>query len=225
MEPNKYEKRYKEFIKAINRLDEVEEELRNLPLRPLKIPFQRGWEVSIRLRDDIARRSDVDTIYKIIELGYHEGYVTQSLNEVKAIRRGEKSIPYIDWRGRKGNRSLIPTKRHITEKQYEELPESIKKYLDFDRLCEIYKKYGRKTYSVYLPEYWLNLKARPHIVTHQYIKGGELERERDELRSFLEQYWRECGRGYYKEDRWKDDRKKIKINLRKLIKCEIEDVN
>jgi hypothetical protein len=224
---DKYEKKYKEFIKAQDRLHKIEEELRKLPLRPLKVPFQKGWEVTIRLRDDIARRTDAPIIQKLIDLGYHKSYVTPKLSDVKAIRRGEKSVPYTDWRGRKGTRSLIPDKRSLTEEQFKELPLSLQKYLDFDRTCTTYIKWGRKTYHIYLPEYWLCLKARPNIITHQHIKGGELEKEEQELKDFLDEYWREWCGGYGRSwlPRWRDERPTIKVAVRKFLKGETEDVS
>lgn len=225
MELNKYDRKYKEFIKAKERLDVVEEKLRELPLRPLQTPFQRGWEVSIRLRDDITRRSDAELIYKLLDMGYSKSYITQSLKDVKAIRKGETEVPYVDWRGRKSMRTLLPNKKWIDEKQYNELPEHLKKYFDFDRLSVSYTRWGKKHYQLYLTPYWLKLKARPYIVTHQCIKGGELERERDELRSFLEEYWREwCDSGRRWMPKWKDDRKDTKMAIRKVMKGEVEDI-
>ena len=49
-ELDKYEKKYKSFLKMQRRLDEIKEELRKLPLRELKEPYQKGWNISIRLR-------------------------------------------------------------------------------------------------------------------------------------------------------------------------------
>ena len=216
---NKYDKKYREFLKAQKRLDEIQEELRKLPVRPLKMPYQRGWAVSVKLRDDIMRRTDAPLFENLLQLGYQEGYITTSLNDVKAIRRGEKFTSYINTKGQKVKCSLVPGKRMITEEQYKSLPLNVHKYMDFDPDSYLYKRYGRKTYAVYLPEYWLVLRARPHIVTHQYIKGGELEKEEQHLRSFLQEYWREwCPSGHAYLPKWKDERPTLKHETKKLLK-------
>jgi hypothetical protein len=224
---DKYEKKYKEFLKAEKRLHEIQKELRNIPLVPLKVPFQKGWEVTIKLRDDIARRSDANVINTLLFLGYDKGYITKSLNDVKAIRKGQKSIPYIDAKGRKCSRSLIPSKKRVSEDRYNEFPNSMQKYFDYDRISLLFKTYGRKIYEVYLPDYWLVLKVRPYIVTHQRIKGGELETEEKKLKSFLEEYWREwfgnSGRSWL--PRWRDERPSLKASIKKFLKGEIEDLS
>lgn len=220
MELNKYEKKQKEYIKAQDRLREVEELLRDVPLRPLKEPQQQGWEVTIKLREDIARRQDAPSILKVIELGYHKNYITRSLSDVKAIRKGIKEIPYIDWRGRKGMRSLVPQSKTLNEKQYLALTPDVQKYFYLDTWSEAYTKWGHKSYKFFILDHWIKLKARPNIVTHMRLKGGPLESEREELRTLLQTYWRECGWGGWDRDRWRDGRSKVKQTLKRIIKGE-----
>ena len=222
MDLNKYEKKEKEFIKALKRLNKIEEELKDLPLIPLQEPYQQGWEVSIRLREDIARRADGEVLQSLIEIGYNKSYRTKSLKDIKAIRRGEKFVKFTDWRGRPATRSLFPNKRVFSEAKYNEFSERQKKYfyLDFD-----YKNPTRKDYKIDLKEYQLELKAKPYIVTHYREKGGELEREAEHLKSFLEEYWRTLGDNYRDYgDRSSVQRAKLRAAKQKFLKGEVEEI-
>lgn len=222
MDLNKYKKKEKEFIRALKRLNKIEEELEDLPLIPLQEPFQQGWEVFIRLREDIARRADGEFLQSLIDIGYKKSYRTKSLKDIKAIRRGEKFVKYIDWRGRHATRSLIPDKLVFSEAKYNEFSERQKKYfyLDFD-----YKNPSRKDYKIDLKEYQLQLKAKPYIVTHYREKGGELEREAEYLRSFLEEYWRTCENAYFDyRNKSSAQRARLRAAKQKFLKGEVEEI-
>ena len=56
-----------DFEKQLIQLRKLEVELwkkrRNLPLVPLEIPYQKGWQRNFKLRDDIARSSEA-SFYK-----------------------------------------------------------------------------------------------------------------------------------------------------------------
>lgn len=230
MRPDKHEKKYRQFLKAIERLEKIKEELRNLPLRPLKTPFQRGWVVTVKLRDDISRRKEAPEIKQALELGRHHEWVTRALKDVKAIRRGEKEIEWFDWRGRKVMRSLIPDPRHMTEKVYLTLPEPIKKWFSLVEVYNHNNTFAFKKAVLVLPDYWLTLRAKPNMITHQYLKGGPLEKEEQELKTFLKEYWREwCdgGSNRWKDDseHWKADRPKVRNATRRFLKGEADDIS
>jgi len=187
-ELDKYEKKYKTFLKMQRRLDEIEDELRKLPLRELKEPYQKGWNISIRLRDDISRREDAHIIQKIIDLGWHKEHYTTDLEAVKAVRKGLKS--YICTTYKKPlSISLIPHRKDIKEEEFNKLPNHIKQAFRLDDFSERYTKYNRKYYYCCLPNFYTELKVRPNIITHERLKGGELESEKDFLRNKLWLLW------------------------------------
>jgi hypothetical protein len=222
---NKYEQAHKAYIKAEARLAEVREELRKLPLRLLEEPFQLGWEITIRLRDDIARRSDAPQILEAIRIGYQPRSFVHKLTHLKKLRAGEKG--YWDRIGK--DRCWItyyPAKIRLKIKEYEQLPEILQKYfaLHVDSTTHYGKVYTQSYYTICLPDYYTTLRARPNMITHHRIKGGPLEAEEAELNRFLSTYWREWF-GYGKDpyDRQhQSERTEIRAKLSKVLKGDLE---
>lgn len=221
-ELDKYEKKYKSFLKMQRRLDEIEDELKKLPLRELKEPYQKGWNISIRLRDDISRREDAHIIQQIIDLGWYKERYTTDLEAVKAVRKGLKS--YICTKYKEPvSISLFPLRKDLTEEQYNNLPEKIKLNFCLDDFSERYLKYNRKYYYCHLPNYYTELKVRPNIITHERLKGGELESEKDFLRGKLQEFYRIYYYGY-KRINLKSERRIVRDEIQKYKKGENEDI-
>lgn len=227
MKPNKYEETHKAFLKAYKRLEKVREELKQLPLRKLKEPFQQGWEVSIRLRDDIARRKDAESIMIAIKIGYRPFSYLAKLAHLKKLRTGEKG--YWDRAGK--DRcwiSYYPEEIRIKVKDYEALPEALQKHFckHDDSTVHYGKVYTNVYYKICLPNYYTTLKARPNIITHYRVKGGPLEAEEAELEDFLKTYWRE----WFGAGKWRAAnphgrrRAETKAQIKKVLKGEEEDV-
>lgn len=223
--PNKYELAHKAFLKAQRRLEVVKKEIRKLPLQELKEPFQQGWEVTIRLRDDIARRKDADKILEAIKIGYRPNTHLSKLSHLKKLRAGEKG--YWDRLGK--DRCWItfyPSLIQLKVKEYEALPESLQKYFvkHVDSVTHYGQVYTSTYYKISLPDYYTTLKARPNIVTHYRVKGGPLEKEQAELSKILQEYWREWF-GYDK-DHWdrphNTERTKTRTKLSKVLKGDLE---
>lgn len=221
-ELDKYEKKYKSFLKMQRRLDEIEDELRKLPLRELKEPYQKGWNISIRLRDDISRREDAHIIQQIVDLGWHKENYTTDIEAVKAVRKGLKS--YICTKYKEPvSISLFPLRKDLTEEQYNNLPEKVKLNFRLDNFTERYLKYNRKYYYCHLPNYYTELKVRPNIITHERLKGGELESEKDFLRGKLQEFYRIYYYGY-KRINLKSERRIVRDEIQKFKKGENEDI-
>ena len=85
---NKYDTKHKSFIKMQKRSQELQEELDKIPLRELKTPYQKGWLITYRLRDDISRRPDADLILQVLEAGWQKEVYVKDLEAVKAVRQG-----------------------------------------------------------------------------------------------------------------------------------------
>ena len=225
MRQDKQEIAYKQHLKDERRMEEIDKLLKEIPLVPLETKFQSGWIVSIRLRDDIARRKDAEDILKIIELGYKKEYTTNSEKDVKIIRSGKTSYTYT-LNKKKTFRSLVPEKIRVDQKTYDTFTEKQKSYFYLDTFDYGFKKYAHKVYFVSLPSFWIRLKARPNIITHQRLKGGELEKEYAFLSDRSSEYWR-LHTGYGYKDMENDpgrERVKTRTAIRKFIKGETDDI-
>lgn len=222
MNLNKYEKQEKEYLRMEKRYYEIRDAISELPLIPLPEPVQKGWEITQKLRDDIARRKDAGEILEAIKIGYYERVITNSEEEVKLIRKGKKEYT-----------KTINKKRHVVnlrigkkvllEKNYELLDEKIKKYFYLDVFNEPYRKYGRKYYYIHIPDYYLVLRAKANILTHYRSKGGELEKEYGFLNNKLQNYWLTTG-SYEKQFPKNKERTKTRDNIIKFMKGDIEDI-
>lgn len=221
-ELDKHTKKYKSFLKMQKRLDEINKELDKLPLRELKEPYQKGWNISIRLRDDISRREDAYIIQQIVDLGWHKELYVTDIEAVKAVRKGLKSYVCTKYK-EPHSISLIPHRRDIREEEFNELPNHIKQSFRLDNFSERYIKYGRKYYYCYLPNFYTELKVRPNIITHERLKGGELESEKDFLRDKLYPLYDI----YYRRGRkvnLKSERRITRDEIQKFKKGEKDDI-
>lgn len=222
---NKYELQHKKFLKAQLNLEQVRKELGDLPLQELKEPFQKGWEVTIRLRQDAARRSDADTMLEAIEIGYYKTSYISSLSHLKMLRAGEKGY-WVNLGRQKLWRSFSPQTKRLKTKEYEILPERLQKFFcKHDDTSIVYGQiYTNIYYEVCLPEHYICLRARPNIITHFRLKGGPLEKKEAELKKFLDTYWREWfSNGKYGNKHGRI-RSEAKAQIRKVLKGEKEEV-
>lgn len=220
---NKYDKKYKEYLKLRERLDEVGTLIAKIPSVKLDKPYQRGWVIKYDLRPDIKRRKDVADILFILDKGYHKYHFTNDVKTVKAVRKGAKYIEYT-LKKKKSRVSLEPGKRRLTEKEYNALPDKFKVYFIMDTSSEIYTKWKRKEYICYLPHYWLLLKARPNIVTHLRGKACDLETEYTQLRSKLQDMWNVYLSNYSSSYPAYKDRTRVRAKIQKFKHGAIDDI-
>jgi len=219
---NKQDKKYKEYLRMEKELSDLREKLYKLPLIPLPEPYQKGWLITIKLRDDIANRKDANDILKAIEIGYYKERFTNSVDEVKSVRAGKKSYSKI-VKKKRITTELVPSFRYINEKKYIELPDNIRKYFYLDVFNESYKKYGHKLYQIKIPYYYITLRVKPNMITHTRQKGGELEERYEFLKHKLEEFWREKY-NYSKTYPRSKQRTETRDDIRKFIKGEVEDI-
>lgn len=215
--------KYKQYLKWDKRMEEIFQILKEIPYVKLDKPFQNGWVVSIKLRPDVANRKDVAEILQVISIGYQEEYITKSLEEVKMVRQGKKSYSFFK-RKKRENKSLIPPKKRLTEKQFNELSDNLKSYFYLDTFSYAHTKHQLKVYYINIPEYWLELKARQNMITHTRKKGGELEQEYDYLDKKCREYWLLSTGGYGKSYPMSKARTKTRSDIKKFMKGEIDDL-
>lgn len=216
---HKHDLKYKKFLKLQARVDELWKQICKVPLVKLKEPYQKGWIVTYELKPEIRRRKDADVIQQVVDLTYSSNHI-RKVEWVKAIRSGAKKVIV------KGNKwhSLIPGRSGLKVEEYEKLPPAVAKYFDLDTLSDLYKKYGYKRYYATVPQHWMNLKARPYMVTHERIMGGPIQKEHDRLEQELRSYWRTVGGNYsvtYDKEAVRTEQRTL---IQKFKNGEIDDI-
>lgn len=222
MQLNKFDREYKEFIKLEKRYNQLIGEIHKLPLLPLDTPIQKGWIVIQKLRDDFAKHPEAANIQTVLDYGYRKDKIINSEKEVRLIRQGKKEYTITEHKKRRLI-NLGPDKRPIHVERFEELPYGVQQYLSLDTLSDAYKLYGRKWYYADIPEHWIVLKAKPNIITHYRDKGGPLEQEYEYVKNKLYAYWDTHGKGHHGSYP-KSNRKRIKDNIQKYLKGDIDDI-
>jgi hypothetical protein len=218
---NKYEIRYKSFLKMEKRLSVVQDLLRKLPLIELKQSYQSGWYIRYEFRSDVSRRKDIEILKEVLRVGWDAYNVTFNPSDITRIRKGEffrvikKGKSKIDYRPKRGK---------IDEKEYLSLSTKVQHYFHLDTTSDIYRLYGRKYYEASLPSYWLTLKVKPRIITHIRKRGGLLEKEYQFLRDKLWEFWRE-NHGYRKHFPTGEERTETRTKIQKFIKGESDDIS
>lgn len=218
---NKHDLKFKEFLKMQDRLWVLQEKLRNLPSVKLDKPYNDGWVISYRLRDDARRRKDFPILQEVLDLGYATSH-TSNLNFVKAIRRGDKILTYTKKK-KKVRVDLRPGTYSIPEKKYLTFSPEVKKYFILDTTSDPYKLRGVKIYYASISSYYLKLRVKPHTITHTVKKGGDIETEVSFLRDKLDEFWREQD-NYSKSYPAFKDRAKVRAKIQKFKKGELDDI-
>lgn len=225
MNLSKQERQYKEYIQLERRYWDVEEKLRAVPYTPLKEPFQRGWDIYFDFRSDIKNRRDFPAIKRAFDLCHSAGY-TKNVTFVKRIRnnRSLRSFTLKDIEEKRYGYGVFPVLVPIRERIYEGLAKDVARYFYKDVESEKWKAFRGSYYRVDIPRYYLELKVKPHIVTHKRDKNSELEKEADFLRKKLEGLWRLYSHNYSSSYPANKGRAQFRSQLSKFKKGEIEDI-
>ncbi|MBS1622551.1 MAG: hypothetical protein JSS76_13375 [Bacteroidetes bacterium] len=220
MKPDKHDLEQKEIRRLRKRDRELWDAIRDQPYVELKEPFQRGWEVYYKLRDDISRRRDAEKIQDLLQLAFQECRVVRSVQHIKNVRKGEKGYYATDWDGRRRYVSYGPDPIHIDQKQYDQLEDHLKVWYHPENRRE-YAHYSQR-YRIILPEYWLVMKVRPHIVTHMQVIDGELYSESNCITRRLERI--AYSRYRYCQYQAGQERMLLRLAIQKFIHGEAEDI-
>lgn len=215
---------YKEYIKLQARKNELWEKLRKLPNVKLAKPYQNGWTIEYDVRADIKRRQDYPIIKEALEKGFNTSY-TKNVKVIRAIRsKDTKAIIKGKWSDQLIS-SFYPIMNYISEDQFNDSG-IMCKYYYLDTASERYIKYKRKCYYCSFPSYWMVLKVKPNMITHRYIKGGEIEKEYNYLHDRLwhSGEFNNCITNYSKSFPAHKDRSKLKGKIRKFINGDLEDI-
>ncbi len=171
----------KDFEKQLIQLSKVENKLwktrRDLPLVPLEKPYQKGWERSFFLREDVARLSNAD-FYKSL------------LDKINTFQHSP-------------NKTFKKRKRKYRKYVYHEKPHLLREFSEREWICSslkltdkektlfekqevwcIFQK-GLKVSYVFKESWRFVLKIKPNIITHTKMIDEVLEQELAEIDNYL----------------------------------------
>lgn len=241
MKLNPQEKKYKEYLKIQRRLDELYQKRRKAIKTPLKEPYQKGWIISFNLSKQALNRAD-GLIMKAVLDWISVDYTT---NDVSQIRLARKFKSWKDFKfqmytakNRKGNvfnikYDLGPHLKPITESQYDSIDQSLQKFF-YRREEQITNWSGSNTFTKILyysniPEYYIEVKVSPNMITHTTKIDSEILKEEAFLeakRYELEYNGDAAGkyRNYGSSYPATKDRTRTRDVTRKFLKGEVEDI-
>ncbi|MCD0473241.1 hypothetical protein LPB87_02425 [Flavobacterium sp. EDS] len=167
----------KQLIQLNKLQDELWEKKRCLPLVPLAMPYQKGWQRYFVLREDIARSKEA-LFYKTVleKINTVQYSPDKSFKKKKKRKRKHvyveklqiiKEFSESEWRSPK----LI-----LTEK------EKIHFYKR-ERWCPNCKRY--KVHYIFNEPWRYVLRVRPNMITHTRMVDAVLESEIDRLENYL----------------------------------------
>ncbi|WP_027378810.1 hypothetical protein [Chryseobacterium daeguense] len=170
----------KQIRKKYLRSDELWKIKRNIPLVPLEKPYQKGFVRFFVVRDDVKRSKNGDFFQGILNKINTKMYSeTRKFIKKKRkfgrkiyVERDQKLVQLSAYQWNDPKLGLTPR-----EKQY-----FLKK--------EEYNSF-RKRYNIYYEfiEPWrFALRVEPNIITHYKPLNSDLEKEYDELNSYLNQH-------------------------------------
>lgn len=227
------EYREKDFIKLQKRRDELWHQIRAVPKRKLKEPFQDGWTLYLVLSDEDMKRKDGEARSVAVNLVSDE-YHTRNSKIISKMRKNltmenaRSLFTYRDFMGQL--RYHGPNVKALKEKTWKELHPSIAKFFYRHERKYIIRWGSNEVtdveYRLNLAESALKVRVKKRMVTEIKDIDPELQREYQWIEDQLADYYRHLPghRNKYDPDKAPLERKHVKAAINKLIKGEIEEV-
>lgn len=241
---NKTDKQEKTWLNQKKRLDEIRKIIYNLPWRELEKSEHVGWFIAFTLTSQGMKAKESKDWLRIIEVCEPNFWLPmKDAHIISQIRQNTKFTdirPFFMTRRLLDGRAAYagPSLRDLTEKQFLELPEDLRRsqWRSFSRYEYWEEKvrketvswggalHEHKTYEPKIPEEYLSVKVRKRIVTHIQDIDPRLLSEQKELEDKLEGYWRTRPqyRGRYRPDKVRGH---VKAAINHLKKGDIDDIN
>lgn len=170
-----------DFEKHLIQLRKLEKELwkkrKDLPLIPLEKPYQRGWQRSFVLREDVARSSEAEFYRTLLEK--INTWQFSSEKSFKRKKKRKRRNVYIE---------KIQTVKEFSEWEWKspklELTEKEKTHFyKRERWCSNRKRYIN--HYVFNEPWRYVLRVRPYMVTHTKMVDSDLESEIQLLDNYI----------------------------------------
>lgn len=203
----------KQIRKKYKRSEELWKIKREIPLVPLEKPYQKGFVRFFVVRDDVKRSKDGDFFEGILNRINTKMY-SETRKFLKKKRKSGRRI-YVEREQKLGRLSTYQwndpkLKLSDREKQY---------FLKREDYCPIRKRYD--IYYEFIEPWRFVLNIKPNMVTHYKPLNSDLEKEIDELDSFLGRYEIQGivhKTIYGRPSLWKDRYKRDPLNSRKCVR-------
>jgi len=162
-----------DFEKHLIQLRKLEAELwkkrQNLPLVPLATPYQKGWERSFVLREDIVRSNDA-SFYKSLLAKINTWQYSPEKSFKKKKKRKRKHV-YVE---------KLQTVKEFSESEWRspKLALTEKEKIHFykrERWCPNCKRY--KIHYVFNEPWRYVFRVKPYMITHTKMVDADLESE------------------------------------------------
>lgn len=229
MKQDKHTLTYKKYIKAEKRLNEIYEELRKAPKVAIKEPYQSGWTLSIKLRDDFARSAKGPIVQSLIDRFGRDNY-TRSPKLVSEIRKKPALQDVRALMARNHNHYYWYNSPHIktlTREEFDKLTPHEKTYFTYYKQEPVNSAWGRAQdcWDINIPYHYLIVRITKRMITHAKELDTALLKEKAELQKILAPYWRTSGSYHWKDCYFDNraERRQSKVDLTKIDIDEIQD--
>jgi len=213
MKRNIKEEKEKELIRLKKEREELFWSIHNQKLVPLDKPVHHGWDGHWILRDDISRSPEATRLQHIID----------TYGRSVWCRKKDFKV-----RNRKTNKldDVNPYFRNISEYEYEDLSEKLKKYFVLDTTNKYGNMWWKPTYKVYIDSWKLVLKVKRSYKTHYREHDELLYQMYDEVDSKMYNLTPFPWSGYSSAKWWRrDERRKAKTKHRSENRTIINSYN
>ncbi|QSW89500.1 hypothetical protein J0383_01490 [Flavobacterium endoglycinae] len=170
-----------DFDKQLIQLRKLEKELwnkrRDLPLVPLEVPYQKGWQRNFKLRDDVAKSSEAPFYIELLEK-----INTWQFSSEKAFKRKKKR-----------KRKYVYVEKFQTVKEFSEwewksskLELTEKEKAHFyrrERWCSNWKQY--RIHYVFNEPWRYVLRVSPYMITHTKMVDSDLESQIQLIENYI----------------------------------------
>lgn len=203
----------KQIRKKYKRSEELWKIKREIPLVPLEKPYQKGFVRFFVVRDDVKRSKDSDFFEGILNKINTKMY-SETRKFLKKKRKFGRRI-YVEKEQKLARLSTYQwndPKLRLTdrERQY---------FLRREDYCPIRKRHN--IYYEFIEPWRFVLRVKPNMITHYKPLHSDLEKEIDELNSYLGQH-KVAGivhkKIYGRPNPWKDKYKRDPLNSRKCVR-------
>lgn len=235
---DKYERKYKQYLKLQKEYNELLSQKYNAPWIPVDKPYQDGWNLNIELRDDVKRRSDAYMLQQALSSVARSGStknpkVVSKIRQLKKLSDVQTMMTPTKGREWVGYNKLgsPPTLNGLSVREWENIDPKLHhlfyKWTDLGGV-----RWGGKPidkYSLELPHYYLVVKVRPAIVTHTRRIDPKTEKRIAEIKNKMDGQWglfygRRGGWDLAEHDKYASHAKSEERSaIRRLMKGETED--
>ena len=167
----------KHLIQLRKREKELWKKRKDLPLIPLENPYQKGWQRSFVLREDVARSSEAEFYRTLLEkINTWQFSSEKSFKRKKKRKRRNVYVEKIQTVKEFSKWEWKSPKLELTEKEKAH-------FYKRERWCSNFKRY--KIHYVFNEPWRYVLRVSPYMITHTKMVDSDLESEIQLLDNYI----------------------------------------